>query len=243
MSDGYENAKTAHERLRRERQEREADEAQRGPALNDDRSICMCQYCVASRQEIDPVMEAEAAAEAEVLVSDRRPEYWLTGAKAHAAGNSPELNGAGVDAELAPHDRDGPASTRPPTINLVRTGFEALKKLEQPRSHLPLGAAERKGIPLATGLFDYFPDALAAVAALSKVGNDQHNPGKPMRHDRSKSGDEADTLLRHLLDRGTVDTDGVRHSTKAAWRALSLLQKELEESNGLSLPRGAVASH
>ncbi|KAF1711076.1 hypothetical protein CSC70_03885 [Pseudoxanthomonas kalamensis DSM 18571] len=30
------------------------------------------------------------------------------------------------------------------------------------------------------------------------------------------------------MQRGTVDTDGVRHSAKVAWRALALLQKEIE---------------
>ena len=42
-------------------------------------------------------------------------------------------------------------------------------------------------------------------------------------------GDEADTLLRHFLQRGSLDEDGIRHSTKVAWRALALLQKEIEE--------------
>ena len=74
----------------------------------------------------------------------------------------------------------------------------------------------------------YFPDALAAVAECSKKGNDQHNPGKPLHWDRSKSGDELDALTRHLVEAGTVDTDGVRHSTKVAWRALANLQKEIE---------------
>lgn len=87
---------------------------------------------------------------------------------------------------------------------------------------------DRKGIPIATGFIDYFPDAIAAVARLSQVGNDQHNPGEPLRWNREKSGDESDALMRHFLERGTVDTDGVRHSAKVAWRALALLQKELE---------------
>ena len=93
---------------------------------------------------------------------------------------------------------------------------------------LPLDAQARKGVPLATGCVDYFPDALAAVAELSRIGNEQHNPGKALFWDRSKSGDEADALMRHFLDRGAFDVDGVRHSTKVAWRALALLQKELE---------------
>jgi len=95
---------------------------------------------------------------------------------------------------------------------------------------LPTDAKERKNVPIATGCIDYFPAALAAVAELSRIGNEQHNPGAPLHWDRSKSGDESDALMRHFLERGTVDTDGVRHSTKVAWRALALLQKELEHA-------------
>lgn len=97
---------------------------------------------------------------------------------------------------------------------------------------LPMDAAKRKSIPLATGLIDYFPDALAAVAELSLIGGQQHNPGKPLFWDRSKSTDHGDCLMRHFLDRGTRDADGVRHSAKVAWRALALLQVELERAAG-----------
>lgn len=96
-------------------------------------------------------------------------------------------------------------------------------------SFLPKGPAERKQYPLASGVLDYFPDALAVIANVSWQGNEQHNPGKPLHWDRSKSGDEADTMIRHFLERGTRDTDGIRHSAKLAWRALALLQKELEQ--------------
>lgn len=104
---------------------------------------------------------------------------------------------------------------------------------------LPTSALARKELPLATGLLDYFPAALVAVAGLSRVGNEQHNPGKPLHWDRSKSGDEADALLRHFVERGTIDTDGLRHSTKVAWRALALLQKELEDAGLAPLSRGS----
>lgn len=93
---------------------------------------------------------------------------------------------------------------------------------------LPSDATTRKGIPVATGCIDYFPDALAAVAVLSKRGNDQHHPGQPLHWAREKSGDESDALMRHFVERGAVDTDGIRHSAKVAWRALALLQKEIE---------------
>lgn len=99
-------------------------------------------------------------------------------------------------------------------------------------STLPTNAKARKSIPLYSGLIKYFPDALAAVAELSRIGNDQHNPGQPLHWDRSKSSDEHDALCRHLWEAGTIDTDGVRHSVKVAWRALAALQKEIEASKG-----------
>lgn len=93
---------------------------------------------------------------------------------------------------------------------------------------LPTEAQERKAVPIYSGVIKYFPRALAAVAELSRIGNEQHNPGKPLHWDRSKSGDELDALTRHLVEAGTIDTDGVRHSAKVAWRALANLEKELE---------------
>lgn len=89
-------------------------------------------------------------------------------------------------------------------------------------------AAFRKEHPMATGVLDYFPDALMEIAHLSKVGNDQHNPGQPLHWAKGKSQDHADALLRHLKDRGTRDTDGERHWAKVAWRALAGLQTEIE---------------
>jgi hypothetical protein len=93
-------------------------------------------------------------------------------------------------------------------------------------------AVSRKQTPVFSGVLQYFPDAIKAVARCSFIGNEQHNPNTPLHWDRSKSGDEKDALVRHLLDAGTIDTDGIRHSAKVAWRALANLQKEIEnESN------------
>ena len=93
---------------------------------------------------------------------------------------------------------------------------------------LPDDAAGRKAIPIASGLLNYFPDALIAVAGLSFIANEQHNPGQHLHWDRSKSTDHDDCLMRHFMARGTVDTDKVRHRTKVAWRALAALQEEIE---------------
>ncbi len=100
--------------------------------------------------------------------------------------------------------------------------------MKEYHQRLPSDATSRKDIPIATGVIDYFPLALSAIAECSRIGNEQHNPGKPLFWDRTKSGDESDALMRHFVQRGTVDSDSVRHSTKVAWRALALLQKELE---------------
>jgi hypothetical protein len=105
---------------------------------------------------------------------------------------------------------------------------------------LPTGSLDRKGVPMARGCLDYFPAALAAVAQLSKAGNDKHNPGQELHHSRGKSNDHADCIVRHLMDRGTVDPeDGIRHSVKVAWRALALCQQEIEEAGEAPLARGA----
>ena len=92
----------------------------------------------------------------------------------------------------------------------------------------------RKQTPIATGVLDYFPDALAAVAEVSRKGNDQHNPGEPLHWAKEKSTDHADCIVRHLIDRGKFDTDGTRHSAKAAWRALALLQIEIEQAEPMT---------
>jgi len=89
----------------------------------------------------------------------------------------------------------------------------------------------RKQTPIFTGVLNYFPDAIREVAKCSYAGQQQHNPDKPLAWDRSKSGDELDALTRHLLETGTIDTDGIRHSAKVAWRALANLQKEIENDN------------
>lgn len=104
---------------------------------------------------------------------------------------------------------------------------------------MPVGSAERKNVPLVTGVLDYFPAALAAVARLSKYGNDKHNPGEPLHWARSKSSDHADCIGRHLTDRGIIDPETeMSHTVEVAWRALALLQEELEAA-GAPQARGA----
>lgn len=90
---------------------------------------------------------------------------------------------------------------------------------------------DRKDHPVFTGVLQYFPDALLAVAELSKIANDKHNPGEKLHWSRGKSDDHGDALVRHQLDAGKWDIlEGkkVRHSAEVAWRALAQLQLEIE---------------
>lgn len=97
---------------------------------------------------------------------------------------------------------------------------------------VPKEDKDRKGLPVFEGVIKYFPDAILEVAKVSRVGNDQHNPGQPLGWDKAKSTNQTDTALRHMMDHhafGTrYDTDGTRHLAKAAWRTLAALQLDIE---------------
>lgn len=101
---------------------------------------------------------------------------------------------------------------------------------------LPYTKQERKDRPMHEGALLYFPDAIAELARVSKVGNDQHNPGEPMHWAREKSSDHGDCIVRHQCEAGTVDDDGLLHSAKVFWRAGAQLQLELEERHAKGLP-------
>ena len=100
---------------------------------------------------------------------------------------------------------------------------------------LPSEAGARKQYPVASGVLDYFPDAIVAVSNLSWQGNNQHNPGQPLHWARDKSKDQADTMIRHFLQRGIIDTDGVPHTVKMVWRALAILQLEIERQQDVEV--------
>lgn len=91
----------------------------------------------------------------------------------------------------------------------------------------------RKDTPVFSGVLKYFPNALKAVARASKAGNDQHHPDKPLHWDMSKSKDEYDAMIRHLLDHeeNPVDDDNILHLTKVAWRALAGLERYLTNNH------------
>ena len=78
------------------------------------------------------------------------------------------------------------------------------------------------------------------VAKVSHAGNQKHNPGEQLHWARGKSMDQANAVARHLMERGGHDPDtGLRQSAHMAWRALAVLQLELEEAGEAPLARGA----
>ena len=121
-----------------------------------------------------------------------------------------------------------------------------------PLSPLPTDSAERKRVPLSSGLIEYFPAALALVATTSVEGNDKHNPGQPLQHSRGKSTDHDDCVLRHLVDyqalraaarRGEVGDLRTEMRTELGnlgWRVLAFIQQELEDMGAAPLAPRAV---
>jgi hypothetical protein len=102
---------------------------------------------------------------------------------------------------------------------------------------LPTDPTERKKIPIYSGVLAYFPNALAEVAKVSVAGNEQHNGvGTPLHWDRSKSMDQEDAIMLHLMQNGEKDEKGMRHSAYLAWRSLALLELELEAERTKEAP-------
>jgi|TARA_R110001592_G_scaffold341817_1_gene631172 hypothetical protein len=86
---------------------------------------------------------------------------------------------------------------------------------------LPVDPKERKSVPVYTGFIKYFPRAIAEVAKISYIGGLQHGQTpENLFWDRTKSKDELDAMMRHVLDEDWA---------QVAWRAMANLEKKLEE--------------
>lgn len=87
---------------------------------------------------------------------------------------------------------------------------------------LPEDSSKRKEYPLYRGLFQLFPHALAAISHHTYINCRKHlgsdTPEGTIGWDKSKSPDELDAMLRHMLEEDWVST---------AWRALGNLEREL----------------
>ena len=104
----------------------------------------------------------------------------------------------------------------------------------RPTKEVKTKAEERKSQPVFSGVLAYFPDVFAEISKASLAGNKQHLEGQPLHWDRTKSKDQLDAALRHLIDhaRGdTYDDDGVMHLAKSVWRLMAQIQLIKENGN------------
>lgn len=120
-----------------------------------------------------------------------------------------------------------PSSQQKPAIdsNIFTSLLDAWKS----GTTLPTDSASRKLIPVHSGFVAYFPAAMAAIAAQSLYNNRKHNEDGQLCWDQSKSKDQSDCLMRHLLDRGdAVVSDDILKQlmelTAECWRKLAELQ-------------------
>ena len=137
--------------------------------------------------------------------------------------------------ENSPVTLEQAASTlSPQEVQERRKEKEAiLGTMTAPKALENMTSEERKNTPLYSGVLAYFPDALAAVAQLSKFGNDKHNPGQPLHWAKEKSKDHLDCIARHLAGQGTLDPEsGFLHDVGLAWRALANLQTIIDKTKG-----------
>lgn len=164
------------------------------------------------------------------------------GAIQHAGGKCRQTfcvhyDGSGAVVEYHDQERKLFILTQQPKLEGKRVDVVILDDVipKDPLSHariaspLPHDSAERKLIPLYSGLMAYFPAALTAVAKHSLACNKKHNPNSegPPQWARGKSGDHADAVMRHLME---GDYEGL------AWRALAILQETLEKEGAPLAP-------
>ena len=124
-------------------------------------------------------------------------------------------------------------SAREKRINIIAQNgndgehYDLDEELEQPNKAV---TEDRKSMPVYSGVLTYFPDALKEVSKCSLAGQKQHNQGNKLYWDKNKSTDNADALVRHLIDHDAnpIDDDGILHLAKVAWRALATLQIYLD---------------
>lgn len=140
------------------------------------------------------------------------------------------------DVVTGPPGKPGPGIYPTPLVTAPVTGKKA-------PPFVPLrdaNSAQRKMMPVISGVLDYFPDALSAVAFISYLGNEKHNPGEPLHWARGKSDDHIDCTGRHLLHRDMLDQEGIMEGAQMVWRALAWLQLAIEKQYKLPPSPGST---
>jgi hypothetical protein len=123
--------------------------------------------------------------------------------------------GDASDMAMGPQMQMRVASLKPRAVVLVDTGEGDLGKVQ---SH---AAACRLALSIGPAYMrSPTPCALSARLISARLASTP-----------AMSTDEGDALIRHQMEAGTRDSDGMRHSAKVAWRALAQLQREIEAEN------------
>lgn len=103
------------------------------------------------------------------------------------------------------------------------------ERLAERASPVLTESEKRKRTPIWSGVLQYFPLTMAAIARVSWHGNNKHNPGEKLHWAREKSTDQEDCVIRHMMNPTERDPDtGEFHAVHAAWRALATSELILE---------------
>ena len=100
-------------------------------------------------------------------------------------------------------------------------------------------SASRKLAPVHSGFMRYFPNGMKAIACMSRMANDKHNPGKELGWSWNRSNDHEDCVARHSLDGTALDEFQLPHLVARGWRAMAALEVYLVDKYGLPLPPAA----
>ena len=93
-------------------------------------------------------------------------------------------------------------------------------------SKLPENDAQRKAIRIYDGFMKYFPDAIIEVTKCSCRGNEQHHKDDPLWWDKTKSKEELNSMMRHLIE--AQETNSIDDWARVAWRAMANLQRRCD---------------
>lgn len=125
-------------------------------------------------------------------------------------------------------------------------------------SLFPSDDAGRKALPIFAMIVGYFPNALREVTRVCVANNVRYSPDRAPTDivwNRGKSKDQFGSLFRHMLERKVdghvfetvseevakvIGRPNVYILAEAAWRALAMLEEEIEQQEELSKPLTAT---
>lgn len=108
---------------------------------------------------------------------------------------------------------------QPVTGNTI---IKAVRKAQEGRKD------DSKKIPVVRGFLEYFPNAIAAVAEVSKFGATKYDWGN-WRHVDNGVERYTEALGRHFIAENEIDPEsGLAHAAHTAWNAMARLELMLK---------------